>query len=394
MKRVGLLLVVLLVATLLGIQFKLNPGYVLISSDHYVIETRLWFAIFILILLFLILHTVIRVFRYTGAVPRRFRLWRSQSKQLKTVAKTNKGLIDLTNGDYKSAIKLLSKSSERAEKPLLNYLGSAIAAGRLGDLDLRDQYLAKAIALRPKQRFAIGLVQARLYFEAEQYEAAVSILKDLYEKSAKHEQVLSLLARSYEKLEDWHAVIELLPALKKHNALSDKEYQCLAINAYDNIFQYGNDVKTITAHWKKSSADITSQQRLIELYCSALKNLNAIEQAAKTIESALKQQWNTELVRLYGELNLENTNKQLQIAEAWLKLGRQDAELFYVLGTLCAKQKLWGKAKSYFQKSIDAKAMPKTYLAYAQLLEQLDDEKESLVYYRKGLLSTVSNNLD
>jgi len=389
MKRLLFLLIVLIIAILIGIQVKTNPGYVLISTHHISIETRLWFAILFLIVLFFIIYFLIRIFKYTRSIPTRWKHWRRKEKTLKATRLTYQGLMAMAKGNWQLAQKKLLQNVKNAPAPLVNYLAAAIAAARDGTQQQRDAYLRQAYETVPDAKFAVELVQAQLQCDAGQYEFALATLKQLIEAAPQQKQVLRLLAKVYKRLGEWDSLIELLPQLQKRKLFPEKFLAELIFTAYHHVFTKQHDVERLMQTWKKAPRNIREQVDISILYIKALLQFNEDVEAAAVIVSALKHSWSSEMVLLYAKLDLQDAKKQLLQAEHWLKTHAKDPQLLFVLGQLAERNQLWGKAKDYYQESLAIKPKVEVYAAYAKLLEQLGDVEESLVYYRRGLLQVM-----
>jgi HemY protein len=110
------------------------------------------------------------------------------------------------------------------------------------------------------------------------------------------------------------------------------------------------------------------------------------------LRNALKKQWDNMLVRLYGLVLGNDTNKQLAVAESWLQNHARDPVLLLSLGRICMLNKLWGKARDYLQESINVQAIPEAYYEFAKLHEYEGNKEEAAVCYEKGLaLATGAN---
>ncbi len=389
MKRLLFFLAVLIIAVLIGIQIKLNPGYVLISTQHTLIEARLWISILALMIIFSVLYFLVRTLKFTGSIPFRWSHWRSREKKLKAAKLTYQGLMDLAKGEWAKAQKQLLKEVSSSPAPLINYLGAAIAAQRDANIEKRDSYLHQAYEAMPKAKLAIALVQGQLQYTDGQYELALATLKEVLRISPRQKQALKLLGKTYEHLNDWHHLSELLPDLQKYQAVDENQFSEMAFVAYYHVFDDVKDEKQLNHLWKQAPSYVREAADIVSLYVRALIRLNEINRADDIIRQYLKRHWDLELVLLFGQLKLENSKKQLTQAEAWLKQHAHDAVLLYILGILAERNQLWGKAKDYYLASLEIKPMPETYAAYAKLLEQQGEVKESLIYYRKGLRQLI-----
>lgn len=385
MKRLFFLLIVFIIAVLIGIQIKLNPGYVLISTQHLAIETRLWFAIVCLIIAFYVVYFLIRFLKLTRSVPGRFRLWRKNEKAQQAMKHTYKGLVDLAEGDWQAAQKHLLKNVANAPTPLLNYLVAAIAAGREGQLEQRDNYLHQAANAAPKAHVAIGLVQAQLQYDAGQYEQALASLNGVATVVPRQKQVLALYAKLYKKLADWSQLTHALHLAEQYKALPEKQLMSMAELAYRHVFCDINNALDLKSLWQAAPKSIQQQTEIAFLYIKALNQLGEVEEADKLTRTILKRDWSSAVAGYYHKIELSNSKKQLAYAESWLKAHGKDPQALFSAARLAERLKLWGKAKDYYRASLDCAANPEVYAAYANFLEEQGDVRESLVYYRQGL---------
>ena len=95
------------------------------------------------------------------------------------------------------------------------------------------------------------------------------------------------------------------------------------------------------------------------------------------LRKALKQGYDSRLVRLYGQLRGRDPARQLQTAEALLKQQPQDPLLLLSLGRLCLINGLWGKAREYFEISLEFSRSAETCAELARLLASQGDVARS-----------------
>ena len=113
-------------------------------------------------------------------------------------------------------------------------------------------------------------------------------------------------------------------------------------------------------------------------------------QANEIIEQALEVEWDSELVGLYADCEGSETIRQIERAERWLASNPRDAVLLLVLGKLCARQELWGKAQSYLEASISVEPTYSAHLELAQLHDRLDKAEAARRHYRASLELAIS----
>ena len=61
--------------------------------------------------------------------------------------------------------------------------------------------------------------------------------------------------------------------------------------------------------------------------------------------------------------------------------------------TMCLRNELWGKARSYLESAISLRPTPETYSEYGRLLNQLGETDAAADAYRDGLGMVTENTL-
>jgi HemY protein len=392
MKLLLLVLLILVVAVLIGLQISSTPGYVLIATPHWMLETHLWSALLITVFTLIIFYCLVRFIKFFFNLPQHIKSAKEKTKKNKAIKVTYEGLMDLMQANWSDAHEKLMAGSKHSPAPLVNYLGAAFSADRAGRYAERDQLLTQAADDFPKAKLAVCLVKSQLQFEAGEYQNALATLNALQELAPKQQQVLKQRARVLKKLGRWDELVELLPNVRKQKSLRDSEIQHYARLAYQHVFAETTGVEKLKHTWDDAPKFITEQADIICLYVQALMKFNQMNSAEETVRDYLKKNWDTQLVLLYGAIHSDNTKKQFAHAEDWLNQHRHDENLLFILGQLAQRNRLWGKAKDYYRASLAQQPTVAAYTAYAQLLEQLDEQQESLLLYRKGLLLALERN--
>ncbi len=136
--------------------------------------------------------------------------------------------------------------------------------------------------------------------------------------------------------------------------------------------------------WKTRTKKITKDAELIHAYVDVLEKLDAIVDAIKLLESELDKRWDGGLLKRYSLLALRAGDttavQQLQRAEQWLSVHPADAQLLLALGRLSLRNQLWGKAKEYFERSLQEQAEPEVFAELARLLQSLKEPERSAQY--------------
>ncbi len=389
MKLLLFSLLTLLAAVVLGLLAYQDPGYVMVSRGEVSYELSLTLFLIILMAGFGAVYFFIRLLSRSWTLPRDLRRWRSHRRIKKAHRVSIRGLIELAQGHWPQAEKHLIKYADYSEAPLLNYLSAARAAQKQLAHERRDYYLSQAHKSTPDADFAVQLTQAELQLVHGQLEQSLATLVHLQSISPKHTHVLLLLMQLYEKLQSWGDLKELLPALKKQKVITDEQQRELSVKVYTELLEItaqSGHAEKLEAFWQNLPRNLRQDTHLIKRYSFHLINKEQFDTASDVLRQAIKQNWDQDLVYLYGKARSNKVDKQLAQAENWLKGREQNSILLLTLGRLCLYNQLWGKARSYLEASIGNNAFPETYRELGLLLEQLDEKDKAADCYRKGIM--------
>lgn len=391
--RVIFTFIILFAAIMLGLQLKSDPGYVLISYHHWTIESSLWVSLTALIIVFVLTYILLAICRCVIRIPVASRRWINKYRMHKAQAKTRQGLIEFSEGHWQKAKTHLIQALPAAETPLLNYLAAARAAQEMGDSQSRDNYLREAQQALPEAKMAVGLTQAELQIENQQWEQALATLQHLQQLTPQQPHVLKLLMQLYQKTGAWAALISLLPALKQQKIVSKSTFESVQHTIYlqrvlELIKQQASSELEILI--RELPKPLVYDHKITYAYVKFLLEKNNFISAEKILRTFLKKQFDEQLVELYGQLPYNIMNQKF--IETLLKSNPYSGALLLCLGRLCKAQNLWGKAKSYLESSIQYGASVNTFIELGQLLEQLNDQNGACSVYRQGLLHYVAHD--
>jgi HemY protein len=380
--RLGTWAIAALFLGALGAHFLLqDKGYVLIDFRSYVIEM----SVPVLFMVLLGAYLLIRLSLQLWHAPRRLGAAVAERRHRRASEKLTRGLIDLTEGRFGRSEKTLTRHLGASDAPLLNYLMAARAAHSQGATDRRNEWLKLAYERLPEAETTVLLTQAQMQYEAQEYEQALASLQRIQEAHPEHPVALSLLARTYAALDDWSRVVDLLPQLGRAR-LPDAALESLASDALEHAFTVPElTSERIDAIWTPLPAALKGSPRLKRLHAVALNRLGRGRDAERELRSALKQRWDPELVRAYGEVAGEDPAKQLRNAERWLRQYPEDAALLVTAARLSIANELWGKARSYLESSLAIAPDADAYALYGRLLNRLGQSDDAASAFRSGL---------
>lgn len=394
------LLLVLFLALLLGAgSYQLlenNSGYVLLVFNNTSITMNIWFAGLLvgatLLGTWFVVWLVCRGFKSTGTAVSRVFFGHERRAQ----RRTSRGLIDFMEGNWKDARRQLLKAAPKAETPLVNYLAAARSAYELGDEQQALKLLHKAESMAPESSLAVALTQARMQLLDKKYEQCAATLQRAQQQAPKHPVVLDLLYQVYMALQDWDALESMLQDLKRYQVVSGEALDKLTAMVYHKLLQSDGEravllsgeagLKRLQKTWQRlPKAQQKSPQLLVE-YVAQLRRIGADKEAEVLLRKSLQQHWSSEAILAYGQVQGGDLQKQLLVAESWLKERPANAALLLTLGRLCLRNQLWGKARDYFENSLRLEKQGQTYAELARLLANLGEHELSTEYYQHGLL--------
>ena len=377
----------LLAAIWLGLWISQDPGYVLISYNHWSAETSLWIGLVILLLSFIAFYIVLRILSRISSLPERFARWQRSRRFRKARILTNFGICQLMEGHWQRAEKTLNKAAVLTAYPLVDYLGAARAASLMNNTVQRDHYLTLAMKSTKGSEIAVSLTQAQLQIGSQQWEQALATLKHVLNLNPQHRLALTLLQKVYLELKDYCELEKMLPALEKHSSLTEKEYLQLCQLVYFEQLKLKTKqgAETLIDYWDALPRQWRHNIDLQICYAQQLLVLHQDNVAVQFIERELKRNWDARLLILFGDARSQMPAKQLKIAENWYQQNSTDAVLLLTLGKLANHEKFWGKAADYLQKSVAIKPSKAAYFLLGQVYESLHQSDEALKAYRLGL---------
>ncbi len=388
MKFLILVLILVLLAVAGGLVLRDDPGYVFLGLGEWSVETSLPVLALFMLVLFAALYVSLRALVGVWRLPRRV----AKAAQHRALQRADRGLlqglIELAEGRWERAERLLLRDAQRSPNALLHYLGAARAAQQQGAHERRDTYLKRAIDSNPEADVAVSLTQAELQLAHQQTERALATVTRLRGLAPKHNYVVRLLAKLYREVGDWQQLSELLPELRKRQLYVGEELHALELETWRGLLkpEQGMRIEDIQKRWDALPKAAREHPELVREHAERLIERQGDSQAETLLRTHLNRHWSSELARLYGLAQGEDAAKQLDHAESWLKNHGRDPMLLLSLGRLCKRRSLWGKARIYFESSLGLAARAETHLELGELLETLGEKEGALEHFRQGLV--------
>lgn len=381
-----LLWLLLLAAAAVGLSLaaRYNEGYVLFVLPPWRMEISLNLLILLQALALFAFYLLVRAVRHTLALPRSVAEFRRRRAREKADGALRDAVRLHVEGRYGHALKSAEQSYDAGHAQGLSALMALRAAHALRD-DLRENHWrAQAAQHDDEIRQARLMAEAEMAIDSRRFEDALPPLGALAAASGRHIAALRLLMRAQQGLGQWDEVARLVRLLEKHRALTPEQAAPLKLRAHQEALRgRAGSGRGLLKYWESIPAAECAEPRLAIEAAKALGVAGECQAAKELLDDFLDGQWDSALVSIYGECEAGDAVGRLAQAEKWLHEHPRDSKLLLVLGRLCRRQQLWGKAQSYFEASLAvAPDSRETHIEFAQLLDELDRRDEANRHYR------------
>jgi HemY protein len=365
-----------------------DPGYVAISVGRSLFETTVPIFLLLLVGLYFLARAILESLN----ARQRLAALRTERRKRRARDDTQRGLLDLAAGRWRSAEDLLSRAAPEADSAAANYLVAARAADLQDAVDRRDEWLALAQDAAPGERAAALVTLAEMQMRRGQDAAALQTLEQLDASGDLNSRGLELMARLCQKLGRGEHLRALGPRLRSAKELPDSQVnELLAQVQLEEVRAAGErrDAAAAGDAWSKLPRSTRKVPQAIATYARALLVGGEPVAAEKILREVLDDHLEPALVRLYGDLTLPDALVPLDRAESWLRKYPQDPELLAACARLALQAELIGKARSYLEASLARKSSPENSLLYAELLEQLGEGDRARTVLRDSVARSV-----
>ncbi len=373
-------------AVVVALGIRLNTGYVLLVFPPWRAEVSLNLFIFGLLAIFFVLYLALRALAVTFGMPARVRRYREGRQRELAASVFQDAVRFLFEGRFGQALKKAGEAHAAGTAPGLSALIAARAAQRMREPEKQQGWMERAKQDDPRTEAATLMLEAEMMIEARRFDEALLALGKLQGKQGRHIAALRLELRARQGNGDWDGVLKLTRQLAKRDALPVEVVGEIRTQAHlGNIARRKSDLGQLAAYLRTLPAEERGR-RVARAAAEALLTLEAEGEAQKLIESVLDaaapDDWQPELVAIYGRLAGAEQMARIAKAEGWLRRHPEDARLLKALGRMCLRQKLWGKAQSYLEASLAVQPSQQAHLELARLFDQLERTDEANNHYR------------
>ena len=396
--RVLIWLVALMAAAIgIAVSAQYNPGNVVFFYPPYRIDLSLNLFLVLTVLAFMLMYGTLRALRATVTMPAKVAAYRQRKRE----RDGNKGLRDalkaLFEGRFGHAEKAAMRAAELPDNAGLAALIGARAAHRMRQGSRRDNWLA-GVVNDNSLKTARLMTMTELLVDDHQPEAALDAVAELTASGQRHIHALQWSLKAHQQAKNWPEVLRLVRSLDKHKALHPALSARLRELAYEAMLSdRSHDAESIQRVWATVPAADRVKPYVAARAAAALNARGLHEEARLTAEEALKVEWDDRVMRAYRDAaagaGSPSLLAQIEHCEMWIKQHPNDAELALTLGSLCLKQKLWGKAQRYLEQALSDATEPRmvreAHLKLAQMHEALGQQDEANAHFRQCALASI-----
>lgn len=387
------LLVLFATAIGLALAARFNPGNVVLFYPPYRIDLSLNFFLLLLALAFLVIYGVLKALRTAQRMPRRVALYRKEKRERESNKAMRESLKALFEGRFGHSEKAAVRAAASPDNAGLAALVGARAAHRMGQPERRDAWLSKVQDDSTESlRIARLMTTIELLIDDRKPEAALDAINELNASGTRHIHAQRLALKANQRAKNWPEVLRLVQSLDKNDAIHPALSSRLRELAYDDLLSgQTHDAESLRRIWAAIPAEDRVNPPVAARAASAFNAKGMHDEARTLVEKALALSWDDRLVRAYRESAATEGSPallaQIERCEHWANQRPTDAELALTLGTLCLRQKLWGKAQRYLEHALSATSdsgiASEAHLRLAQLHEALNHSEKAAAHYRE-----------
>ncbi len=400
-----------------------NDATLTLFWSPYRFDVSFNFAIFCLILGFVLLYMAMRAFAILRDLPAQAQRWRSQQVERVVVGHVLDALSHQLAGRFVRAQSAAQQAVDqlrsvpsgqwprRDQMQLLAHLLVAESAQSLQNRERRDENLQAALHAKlsrsaPDAREGVLLRAVRWAIEDRDADAARSRLAELPQGAARRIVALRLKLRLARLEGASGEALETARLLAKHRAFSPEASRSIVRGLALDAMSEAHDLAQLDAFWNGLDAD---ERTMPELALAAARRANPLVAGLPEPERlAASQRVRTWLDPLWARFDALDPTQQRHMvmalepgldqldAQGLAQLEHlqrqmpQNANLQYLAGQACLRRQLWGKAAQMLGQAShglrDPDLLRRTWRGLAQLAEERGDEAAAQAAWKSAAL--------
>ncbi|UTH75861.1 heme biosynthesis protein HemY [Chromobacterium sp. IIBBL 290-4] len=386
-------------AVLVGLASTLNTGYAILFLPPYRMEVSFNLMIVLVIALIAATHLTLRLIALATGLPQQVQRFQKQKKLKAARHALREAGIAFFEGRFQKAEREAVKSLDNEysdENRALALLIAARSAGAAGDLEKRDDYLAKLDQMPDRLQLARHMLDAELKLEDKDAPGALLALERARALSPNLTNALRLELKARMLQKQPEAVLSLTEKLLKADALEPEQARRYRLAAYQQQLGALLSEREVRDWLKRMPEAESRNPQLLQAVVKHLIRLQQYDYAATLLAEALSAddmdlpELSRELGQLASQVSVDKRLALLKDAERWLQQRPRDHWLLLALGRLALAQQLWGKAQSYLEASASIEPTLCAHAELARLFEATGKEEQAQQQYQRSLELALS----
>lgn len=386
-------------ATAIGVAVtaRFNPGNIVVFYPPYRIDLSLNLFLLLLFIAFSLLHLGLLALNAARKMPLAVAEYRQKRKEREANKALREAFRCLLEGRFGHAEKAAWRAAEIPENASIAALIGARAAHHMQQYERRDTWFAR-MQSDASFKTARLMLTTELLVDSHKPMPALEAINELNASGMRHIHAQQWALKAYQQAKMWPEVLRLVKTLDKRHALHPALSAKLRELAYEDLLSdRTHDAESLRRVWNSIASEDKKKAYVVLRAAQAFNARGLHEEAATIVETALLLEWDDRLVRAYRESAGSESSAtllaQIENCEAWLKKRPTNAELALTLGSLCLKQKLWGKAQRFLEQALsdaaEARMVREAHLKLAQLHDALQNPEEAANHYRQCALASI-----
>ncbi len=363
-----------------------KSAYVLVVYPPYRFELSLTLSIFLLVAVLFCGYMLTRFVANVLSLPSYVKHFHQNRATAKAYKLQQNMLHAFFDGRFAVAEKAAAKAIDSGETSSIYPIIAARSAHELREYKKRDAYLSVVDNEQVDDSSIRLMTASKFMLDQRDPQSALKTLQALRDSGIKeHPGAMTLELKALQQTGNWDEVLKLLNKMEKRKLVNESIAAQYRLQAWLGIIKQQEDLSGLKASLKKIPKDLKRRSKIVMNAAYALNNFGGGSIAQEMLVESLNSQWDSELVTLFGDCQEGDAVAQIQQAEKWLRVHRQDAGLLLALGKLCLHQKLWGKAQSYLDASISVHPSRAAYSALSQMAESLGKTDDAARYFQSAM---------
>ena len=371
----ALVWIILLFAAAVGLavlsQHYQGTAHIILANTQY--SMNLNTLIIGLLLLWLVLHLIIKTAKTIAGIPGGFRRWGRKNRLRQADQSLNDAGMAFFSGQYNQAeqhIRKLLKNKDAGEKMPLALVLASYAANAAGDTAARDKFLTQLEKQPEKYRLPSRLLMAENALSRGDYATARTNILAALKIAPDSIPATRLDLRRTLAEKDADGVLKNISILQKKKAINADEAALAKQSAVQVMLKNINNIKDLKRCLKPFSDEEKYGIMAVDI-AQNLQTQGQVKEAVKHIRTAYKREPNPELLHILAEvfpyLPDADRKKLLEDAERRLNDDKNNIDLLKTAAKMAENEHIWGKAQSWLEQAIVINDTPNLHLALAKV---------------------------